>query len=83
MGGGGGGVFFGGGGGGCGGGARQPAPAARVAERIDDPLQLPLPSGSAAAAPARQDEILKIARDNPAAVASGVRSWVGTEAKGA
>src|SRR5690606_6244251 len=34
---------------------RQPAPAARVAERIDDPLQLPLPSGSAAAAPARQD----------------------------
>ena len=63
--------------------ARPPAPAARVAERIDDPLQLPLPSGSAAAAPARQDEILKIARDNPAAVASVVRSWVGTEAKGA
>jgi flagellar M-ring protein FliF len=63
--------------------ARPAAPAARVAERVDDPLQLPLPSGGAAAAPARQDEILKIARDNPAAVASVVRSWVGTEAKGA
>jgi flagellar M-ring protein FliF len=63
--------------------ARPPAPAARVAERVDDPLQLPLPSGGAAAPPARQDEILKIARDNPAAVASVVRSWVGTEAKGA
>ena len=36
-----------------------------------------------AAVPARQDEILKIARDNPAAVANVVRSWVGTEAKGA
>lgn len=64
--------------------ARPAAPATRVAERIDDPLQLPVPAAAAdAGAPARREEILKIARDNPAAVAGVVRSWVGTNAKGA
>ena len=64
--------------------ARPAAPSVRLAERVDDPLQLPVPpAGPGAPAPARQDEILKIARDNPAAVASVVRNWVGTEAKGA
>lgn len=64
--------------------ARAAAPAARVAERVDDPLQLPVPPGGPdAAAPARREEILRIARDNPAAVAGVVRSWVGTNAKGA
>ena len=62
---------------------RQPAPPARGGARLDPPRHLPRAGGSAAAAPARHDEILKIARDNPAAVASVVRSWVGTEAKGA
>jgi len=63
---------------------RPAGPAARVAERIDDPLQLPVPpTGADAPGPVRRDEILKIARDNPAAVAGVVRSWVGTNAKGA
>ncbi len=63
---------------------RPAGPAARVAERIDDPLQLPVPpTGADAPGPVRRDEILKIARDNPAADAGVVRSWVGTNAKGA
>jgi flagellar M-ring protein FliF len=63
---------------------RSPAPAGTLSARVDDPVQLPLPTG-AQTAPGmlRQEDILKIARDNPAAVASVVRTWVGTGAKGA
>lgn len=61
-----------------------PAPAGTLSARVDDPVQLPLPAG-AQTAPGmlRQEDILKVARDNPAAVASVVRTWVGTGAKGA
>jgi flagellar M-ring protein FliF len=66
--------------------ARPPAPASKLAERVDDALQLPVPgvaATQAAQANLRQEDILKIARDNPAAVATVVRSWVATESKGA
>jgi len=66
--------------------ARPPAPASKLAERVDDALQLPVPgvaATQAAQANMRQEDILKIARDNPAAVATVVRSWVATESKGA
>jgi len=66
--------------------ARPPAsaPAGKLAARVEDPVQLPVPAGAqAASAVLRQDDILKIARDNPAAVATVVRTWVGTESKGA
>ncbi len=66
--------------------ARPPAPASKLAERVDDALQLPVPgvaATQAAQANLRQEDILKIARDNPAAVATVVRSWVAAESKGA
>ncbi|MCL4184538.1 MAG: flagellar M-ring protein FliF [Burkholderiaceae bacterium] len=65
--------------------SRPPAPAGKLAARVDDPVSLPVPAGAQAAAsvPLRQEDILKIARDNPAAVATVVRTWVGTESKGA
>jgi flagellar M-ring protein FliF len=64
--------------------SRPPAPAGKLAARIDDPVQLPVPpAAQAAASLPRHEDILKIARDNPAAVANVVRTWVGTESRGA
>jgi flagellar M-ring protein FliF len=66
--------------------ARPVSSAPGLAARIDDPLQLPEPP-VAGALPAplaaqSQDAILKMARDNPAAVAHIVRGWVGSQPKG-
>lgn len=59
------------------------ATGARLAAQVDDPLQLPEPGATPpAVAPVRQEEILRIARENPAAVASVVRNWVGSTARG-
>lgn len=59
------------------------ATGARLAAQVDDPLQLPEPGTTPpAVAPVRQEEILRIARENPAAVASVVRNWVGSTARG-
>ncbi len=59
------------------------ATGARLAAQVDDPLQLPEPGTTPpAVAPVRQEEILRIARENPAAVASVVRNWVGGTARG-
>ncbi|MFP5405707.1 MAG: hypothetical protein ACLGHY_05010, partial [Gammaproteobacteria bacterium] len=69
---------------------RRPAEPARgpasLTARIDDPLHLPDPLSGAALAlptPLRNEDIVKIARENPAAVANIVRGWVGSQAKGA
>ncbi len=54
--------------------------------RIDDPLQLPDPVAGGVlpiSMAVRNEDILKIARENPVAVANIVRGWVGSQAKGA
>lgn len=60
----------------------------KVEAQVDDPLQLPEPSSTppAAALPhaaTRHDDILRVARENPATVANVVRCWVGGETGGA
>lgn len=63
--------------------ARRPAAAPEIQARIDDPLQLPEPEAAPKALEAQrsqEEQILKTARDNPAAVANIIRSWVNPEA---
>lgn len=63
--------------------ARRPAAAPEIQARIDDPLQLPEPEAAPRALEAQrsqEEQILKTARDNPAAVANIIRSWVNPEA---
>lgn len=62
---------------------RRPAAAPEIQARIDDPLQLPEPEAAPKALEAQrsqEEQILKTARDNPAAVANIIRSWVNPEA---
>lgn len=58
--------------------ARAPSP--RISARVDDPLQIPppvdVPQGASRVS---RDEVVRLARQNPAAVAGVVRSWVGVE----
>ena len=60
------------------------APPPRLNETVRDDLSLPAPGGGTAqtgpALPNPNDAILKLARDNPAAVANVVRGWVGNGA---
>ena len=56
----------------------------RLNETVRDDLSLPAPDGGAGAGgpalPNANEAILKLARDNPAAVANVVRGWVGNGA---
>jgi flagellar M-ring protein FliF len=67
---------------------RRPPPSAgspTLTARIDDPLQLLDPGESPALSiprANRNEDIVKIARENPTAVANIVRGWVGSQAKG-
>lgn len=57
-----------------------------IAAQVDDPLQLQEPAHAPRALPGggpRQEDILKLARDNPSTVANVVQSWISGEAKGA
>lgn len=71
----------------------RPAPPA-LSTRVDDPLQIPEPPAAGALpapmlateAPARtemQEQILRLARADPAGVANVVRNWTGGEARDA
>ncbi|MCX7273837.1 MAG: flagellar basal-body MS-ring/collar protein FliF [Burkholderiales bacterium] len=59
-------------------------PPPRLNETVKDDLALPAPDGGTGAAvpglPNPNEAILKLARDNPAAVANVVRGWVGNGA---
>ncbi len=62
---------------------RRPTVTPEIQARVDDPLQLPEPEGALKeleAQRSREEQILKTARDNPAAVANIIRTWVNPEA---
>ena len=62
---------------------KPPPPAPRVSETVENDLALPAPDAAAGAEtpalPNPNEAILKMARENPAAVAHVVRGWVAKE----
>jgi flagellar biosynthesis/type III secretory pathway M-ring protein FliF/YscJ len=68
----------------------EPPAAAKVSETVEDELALPAPTDGSdpaavgqeavAALPSPSEKILATARENPAAVANVIRTWVGKEA---
>ncbi len=60
----------------------QNAAANRLSATVENDVALPPPPGitESAAAIGRQQEIMKLAKENPATVANVVRTWVKSEA---
>jgi flagellar biosynthesis/type III secretory pathway M-ring protein FliF/YscJ len=59
---------------------RPPPPAGSRGAVVADDLSLPPPSGSTASlgAPGPNEDVMRLARENPATVANVVRAWVNT-----
>ena len=64
-------------------GTHRVAPPSRLNQTVENDLALPAPANSVAAAAAlqniRNEDILKLARENPGTVANVVRNWVNKE----